>query len=203
MPAFNTSISSILQLISFISPVLLGFFMFMISIFNQNVKGFIYIAGVLGALSINNILNNTIGGNEQMEDQSAICNYLSGGVGTNRNPAPNSVVLAFTTVYLLVPMIMNKQTNVSMIAILFLLLGIDGWTQIKNRCSDGAGVFMGVLVGTILGIVWFFLLDSTGNSNLLYFDEVRSTREQCSRPSQERFKCSVYKNGQLISSDIS
>ena len=92
MPAFNTSISSILQLISFISPVLLGFFMFMISIFNQNVKGFIYIAGVLGALSINNILNNTIGGNEQMEDQSAICNYLSGGVGTNRNPAPNSVV---------------------------------------------------------------------------------------------------------------
>ena len=78
MPAFNTSISSILQLVSFISPVLLGFFMFMISIFNQNVKGFIYIAGVLGALSINNILNNTIGGKDIVDGQSPICNYLSG-----------------------------------------------------------------------------------------------------------------------------
>ena len=202
MAGFNTSLSTILQLVSFISPILLGFFMFMISIFNQNIKGFIYIAGALVALSINNILNNTIA-EKSSEQQSVVCNYLSGGVGTNRNPAPNSMILSFTAAYLIIPMIMNKQTNPSIISILLLLIGIDGWTQIKNKCSNAGGVVMGILVGLILGIVWFTLLSSTGNKKLLYFDEVNSTRSQCEKPTDQQFKCSVYKNGQLISNNIS
>jgi uncharacterized membrane protein YraQ (UPF0718 family) len=100
-------------------------------------------------------------------------------------------------------MITSNQTNPSIIAMLFLLLGIDGWTQITNKCSDAGGVFMGILVGTILGIVWFTLLKSTDNKNLLYFEEVSSTRTQCEKPSEQQFKCSVYKNGQLLSNNIS
>lgn len=202
MAGFNTSLSTLLQLVSFISPILLGFFMFMISIFNENVKGFVYIAGALMALWINTILNNTIA-EPGPESASAICNYLSGGVGTNRNPAPNSMLLAFTSSYLLIPMIMNGQYNPSIVAILMLLMGVDGWTQIKNKCSDGGGVFMGLLVGSILGIVWFTILSSTGQKDLLYFQEVASTRSQCEKPSDQQFKCSVYKNGQLISNNIS
>lgn len=198
----SPNLSTILQLISFISPILLGFFLFMTSVFNQNIKGFIYIAGVLVALSINNILIKTIGGNP-IQGQSIICNYLGGTNTQNRNPAPSTMMIAFTSAYLLIPMITSKQTNPSIIAILFLLLGIDGWTQITNKCSDSGGVFMGALVGTILGGVWFVLLDSTGNKNLLYFDEVASTKTQCDKPSDQKFKCSVYKNGTLISNNIS
>ncbi len=202
MAGFNTSLSTLLQLLSFISPILLGFFMFMISIFNENVKGFVYIAGALMALWINDILNNTIA-EPGSKDASVICNYLSGGVGTNRNPSPNSMMLAFTSTYLLIPMIMNGQNNPSIIAMLFLLMGVDGWTQIKNKCSGSGGVFMGILVGSILGIVWFAILSSTGQKDLLYFQEVSSTRTQCEKPSDQQFKCSVYKNGQLISNSIS
>ena len=39
--------TNILQFASFISPFILGFFLVMSSIFNQDLKGFVYLAGVL------------------------------------------------------------------------------------------------------------------------------------------------------------
>ena len=43
---------------------------------------------------------------------------------------------------------------------------------------------------------------STGNDNLLYFGKYTSNNVQCSKPSKQTFKCSVYKNGRLISRNI-
>ena len=39
-----------------------------------------------------------------------------------------------------------------------------------------------------------------GSSKYLFFNEVSSNKEMCSQPNKQTFKCSVYKNGELIGS---
>ena len=46
------------------------------------------------------------------------------------------------------------------------------------------------------------LLHEAGYDSLLYFDELLSNKVACSRPSKQSFKCSVYKGGELISSNV-
>jgi hypothetical protein len=46
------------------------------------------------------------------------------------------------------------------------------------------------------------LFHVSGYDSLLYFDELESNNVTCSRPSKQTFKCSVYKNGELISSNV-
>ena len=58
--AIQFKLSNILQLFSAMSPLLLGFFLVMSSLFNQNLKGIVYLAGVLIASVINIFLMNQI-----------------------------------------------------------------------------------------------------------------------------------------------
>lgn len=55
------SLSNIFQFISFIAPSLIAFFLFMASVFNQDLKGFVYLAGALFAACINRIAQSIIG----------------------------------------------------------------------------------------------------------------------------------------------
>jgi len=41
-----------------------------------------------------------------------------------------------------------------------------------------------------------------GADEVLYFDEMESNAVKCEKPSSQTFKCSVYKNGVLVSSNI-
>ena len=56
--AIKLTLYNILQLFSLISPLLLVFFLVMSSLFNQNLKGIVYLAGVLLASCINIFLMN-------------------------------------------------------------------------------------------------------------------------------------------------
>ena len=49
--------------------------------------------------------------------------------------------------------------------------------------------------------MYFFILVVLGKE-FLYFNELGSNNVVCKRPSEQTFKCSVYKNGELISSNI-
>ena len=67
--AIALTLSNILQFFSFIAPTLLVFFLFLSSLFNQNLKGLVYIAGVLLASFINISFMHIIG-SERSEDES-------------------------------------------------------------------------------------------------------------------------------------
>ena len=103
------SISNLFGFFSTIAPILLGFFMLMISIFNQNVKGLIYIAGVLLALIINLLFMNLIA-SPTSADAAPTCKLIDVPFGLSQynNPAPNSMFIAFTFAYLFLPMKMTK-----------------------------------------------------------------------------------------------
>lgn len=191
--------SNILQLFSLFAPLFLGFFLIMISIFNQNIKGIVYLAGVLLAASINYLISAVIG-SRPSELESGLCNIIDFPlIPTRYNvPAFNSMFIAFTLMYLLLPMISNNQINFYVIGMILTLFSVDAYVKLTNYCTVTKGVVFGGLVGLVLGAAWFFTLKLNNYESLLFFNDLTSNNVVCKRPNNQTFKCSVYKNGQLL-----
>lgn len=208
------SIKNIFVLLSFLTPLILVFLFIFITIINQNIKGFVYLAGSLIASFINILLQHLVKTEKKFESikkvdgeelltskEEGLCSIFDifGSVSEYNEPASSSVFVAFTFAYLLLPMVSNNQLNYGLIIILLSIFVIDGGTKINYGCNETRSVVLGGLTGFILGTIWYTLLHMSGNDNLLYFDELNSNNILCSKPSKQKFKCSVYKNGQLIS----
>jgi hypothetical protein len=201
--ALSLTLSNVLQFFSFISPTLLVFFMFMSSLFNQNLKGIVYISGLLICSILNIIFMNLVGSNRD-ENEAFSCSLFDIPLVSQFNsPYPSCMIIAFTIAYLALPMKYNKQMNYIVLAFLMSLLVVDILTKVQNKCTTYPGSVMGALVGFIFGTLWYIIFHGLGFDSLLFFDELRSDNVICSRPTKQTFKCSVYKNGELISSNIS
>lgn len=95
---------------------------------------------------------------------------------------------------------MNEKNNMNYPLLIFiLLLGvIDTTTRYSLKCTKLQGSILGILIGLMLGTIWYNMFKLSGNSSLLYYDEYTSNKIACSKPNKQTFKCSVYKNGELI-----
>lgn len=173
--------------------------MIMISVFNQDIKGLIYLGGILIAIFITVAVKNLI---KSPADNPAFTCELFDFPGNTSNynvPSLNSVLIAFTFAYLQKPMDDYNQYNYSIIASIFMLFMIDAVTKVQSNCTKPLGIVSGAIIGYTLGVIYYTLIYSTGYKNLLYLNELTSNNVTCSRPSNQQFKCAVYKNGTLIS----
>jgi uncharacterized BrkB/YihY/UPF0761 family membrane protein len=174
----------------------------MSSLFNQNLKGLVYLAGVLIASVINIFLMNQIK-SPILPGASLTCDFVELPYKINYNsPAPTCLFIAFTIAYLVLPMHYNGQMNYVVLSALLGLLALDAINKVRNQCTTNAGTILGSLVGLVLGAVWYTLFHLSGYDSLLYFNELASDKVMCSKPSKQTFKCNVYKGGNLISSNI-
>lgn len=196
--AMQLNLTNIIKLISLISPFLIVFFLVTISVFNQDIKGIIYVAGVLVSLFVNIILMNMVK-SPVSEDRSTTCELfnLPFGISSYDVPYSNSVILAFTLAYLMLPMIEQSNVNYVLFGFFMFVFLVDGYTKVIDLCTKPLGVFLGGLVGLLLGTSWYYLMKS-GGSSLVFFEELKGNDVKCSRPSKQRFVCNVYKNGELV-----
>ena len=207
-PGITLSPSNLFNFFSFMTPFLLVFFLVMISIFNMDIKGFIYLGGILMASIINVFFMNIIK-NPADPNRNPLCGVLnipfsSTNVAGERydSPSMNSLILCFTFAYLLLPMIFNKQINYMVIVTLISLFIIDTFSQLSNKCTNPSGTLLGSLVGFVLGAIYYTLIYHSGNKGLLYFEEFQSNNVICKRPRKQQFKCRVFKNGELVDSTV-
>ena len=68
-------LSNLLDLFSSLSPLLVSFLLVMISLFNQNVKGLIYLSGVLITSLLNLIVGFTLN-KIKYSDAAPICDFI-------------------------------------------------------------------------------------------------------------------------------
>jgi hypothetical protein len=199
------SLSNLFNFFSFLTPFLIVFFLVMISIFNMDIKGFIYLGGILMVSIINKLLMNIIKSPE-IENKNPLCGVLSLPFSSTsdryNSPSQNSVIICFTFAYLLLPMIFNNQVNYAVIISFISIFIIDSFSQLSNSCTNGAGVILGGLVGIIFGSIFYTLIFHSGYKNLLFFQEFQSNNVICKRPKKQQFKCKVYKNGELVDSTV-
>jgi hypothetical protein len=197
--AFTASVKNGFVLLSAISPLLLGFFLIMGSIFNNNIKGVLYLGGVLIASLINTLMLNPLFAGVSRAGRS--CNLVEWSwASDNRedSPAYSSMFIAFTLAYLTTPMVLTNQINGTVIATISILFFVDAYTRFARQCVGKLSVLLGLLFGTAMGIGWCMLFYVTGHADLLYFNDLISNNVICSRPKKQTFKCSIYKNGELV-----
>ena len=196
--AMQLTLTNLFQFFSTLSPLLLGFFIICATILNQNIKGFIWLAGVLIAFILNSLLMNIIR-SPISPNRSPLCSIIEMPFGLQQfnSPAFNSMFITFTLAYMLLPMIYSGYMNYGVIVGLFAILAMDAVSKLSNNCTTPLGVLLGALFGFLLGGVWYGLIKASGNPQLLYFEET-SDNQVCSRPSKQTFKCAVYKGGKLI-----
>ena len=57
---------------------------------------------------------------------------------------------------------------------------------------------MSIISAIVIGMGWVILISNIMPS-MLYSTDYISDKQVCSMPSEQKFKCKVYKNGELIS----
>ncbi|MBI96545.1 hypothetical protein CL656_05315 [bacterium] len=222
MAGIEFNFSNLFMFFSSIIPFLLVFFMVMISIFDYNIKGFIYIFGLFIAYGLTIPLQNTLNtklveyNNNDNENNiktvnqfinklgskvNPLCylfNFSNKGLGYLAVPSYNSVIIAFTFAYLVGPMMINNTINYLLIIFLFIILVIDSSARVTNNCTNAIGVVFGIILGLLIGGFYVMLLNSAGYNDLLYNDDFVSNKVACTKPSKQQFKCAVYRNGELL-----
>lgn len=203
MAGIQLSLTNIGKLISIIGPFFLTFFLVMLSIFNQNFKGLFYIVGILLLFGLNVILMNFYKEKVDIKNLPFHCNLFEiGNLSQYSYPEISSMIISFTLIYLLLPMIFNNQMNFVILFTLISMLVIDAYSKKSLNCSNYSKVIAGTGFGLIFGALWYFVILFGFSKEYLYFNEIGSNNVVCKRPSKQTFKCSVYKNGKLISSNI-
>ena len=192
------SLTNIFLFFSSISTFLVIFLIVSLSIFNQTLKGFIYLFGVLIVCGIILILQNVF--KEESKGGSVTCNLFNVPfIGNYINPSLSSAILSFTTMYLFLPMQRIGNYNYPLILFLSSIIIIDLVTKNSNKCSTSTASFLGILIGSFFALSYWSTWHMAGFDDLLYFSEIISDGTVCKRPTRTQFKCKVYKNGELVS----
>lgn len=190
-----------------LAPFVLASFFTLASIFNQDFKGFIYLVGLLFSSFITMLSSKLplINKLRRPEDSPEICNVLTIGQTDSLSDLPlGQSALAYTFVYLLFSILKHNMVlqNIPTLVFFPLLLTFDFIWNLNNSCYSLFQLLTSLLVGAIVGLLWATVIASSNTPSLMYFSSL-SNKEVCSKPSKSTFRCNVYKNGKLISKNIS
>jgi hypothetical protein len=175
-----------------LSPFILVSFFTLSSILNQDIKGIIYLAGLLIACFLSVIVGKAeVFDNESGVTSPTICNSFTLTNEGSFSKLPLSMtIFTYTFGYLLyiIGLYGLAKDNVTTI-ILFSLLIISEWTwNIFFTCSSHMRLIGAFLVGSIIGVSWSAIIASTKQVNLQYFNGI-SNKEVCSLNKNVKFRC--------------
>lgn len=201
MAGINASFTNLLELIGALYPIFIISFLFIATIFNWNIlKGVAYIGGIVFCF-ISWLLIGKLFNKHRPNYASLTCDLIS-VPGKYLIPNLPIIVTFFTLAYISIPMIENSLVNPVVISLMTILSSINIYYQYDNSCTDYTGIFLSIIIGLILGASWFVLFWISDRRDLLFYNELVSNNVVCNRPSKQTFKCTVYKNGEIISSNI-
>jgi hypothetical protein len=184
---------NVAKLISNLSPVLISFFFLMSSILDQNLKGFVYLLGVLLASFLNVFLVqhfNTpmLFNKEKSKPISCGVFELPWLVPQTSVPCSNTIFHTFTLSYFISMMNNSGKFNPSLIVFLSIIFIIDISSRYYKNCTTIPGIIFGAIGGTIYGILWFVIWWAAGIKEVLYYDELSSNNVKCVE-SKTKFVC--------------
>ena len=184
------NLKNTIQIFSMIPSLILCTFFVLLSIFNGDIKAFVFLVGALIALLINRATSRLFNKEPIIGANSLYCDAFSIPFITGNfiTPYSTSAFLGFTLLYLLMPMTFNNHFNVQIIVTLLTLIFLNGKAATEYYCTTVLGAFGGVIVGGIIGFAYFTILSTFGGGQYLYFGEVMSDRAAC-KSKKTTFKC--------------
>tara|TARA_B110000858_G_scaffold190172_1_gene237818 strand:- start:389 stop:1009 length:621 start_codon:yes stop_codon:yes gene_type:complete len=193
------NIVSIFYLFFRFAPFIIVSYFALQSIFNQDLKGVIYLVGLLIAATLTillgTVLPNTSDNTSGMPIQSpfakAKCNQLTLGSDGPISKLPLSqTVFGYTLAYLSYFISINnlQAQNIPTFILFPILILADMVWNTANGCSTNILLLCGLISGAIFGILWAMIIESTNAADLSYFSGI-SNKDVCSRPTKSLYKC--------------
>jgi hypothetical protein len=193
------SMFTLTEIIFVYSPIFIAFIITSLSFIFQNWKGVIYLAFLIGACLLRDLIYRNGFPDKKGSDLvgNKVCdNIIFSNYG---NVSFSSYVFAFTIVYLSMPMFINNAFNPWLFSGLLVYFALDIYSKFINGCiTKVPELFINVLAGGIASGIIVLLMNVGGSSKYLFFNETQSSKEQCSQPTKQTFKCDVYKDGKLV-----
>jgi len=193
----------LVNILSFYSPIIISCSILIFSIFSMSIgKGLFYIFWLLVVTFVRiGILWMIPGTNPRQQFANPIC--AIGEILPYENSTYSIFVLLFTFFYLTTPMYISNNINYILITFFIIYIIFDILVKLTNGCVKSVvNVFGDFVGGGGLGAMIAALIYSSPIRGFLFINEVSSGGQVCSMPSKQTFKCSVYKNGELVSSSM-
>jgi hypothetical protein len=193
----DLNIVTIIYLFFRLAPFIIVSYFSISAIFNQDIKGVIYLAGVILAAVITIFIGNSLDDayttvTETGEGgKQAVCNMITIGSSGSFSKVPLGVaIMSYTLIYLVYVIVKYNMTmyNLPTIILFPILIAGDAIWNIKNNCFRPFGVLVSIIVGGCVGALWAYIIDSIKQPKLQYFN-VGSDKTVCQRPSKQLFKC--------------
>jgi hypothetical protein len=196
------NIVSLLYLFFRLAPFIVVCYFSLSSIFNQDMKGLIYLVGLLLTCFVTFLLGQsvplayTFGVNpnvptERREITNGVCNMITIGKDGSFSNIPLGIAILSYTFFYLVYIIQKMNIASANIPTLFffpaLILGDLIW-NVRNECYAPFGLIISMVIGIIFGFLWAYIVDNF-NQPKLFFLNVGGNQSVCQRPSKQLFKC--------------
>lgn len=203
--SIEVNIKNIVYLLFRMMPIILPTFFILSSIFSQDIKGLIYLAGLLVStilvIMVSKSFFDLFPNWAKDTTENVKCSLISlNGISPTTIVPLSQAVYAYTFGFIIFIILAysNKKNNLwfqNIPTILFLggLVVADMIWNYTNECSSFAGILFSFVVAGTFGALWAWMIDKSGSVQLQYFNGL-SNRTYCSRPSQQTFKCVGTKN---------
>ena len=166
--------------------VLIGSFL-LLSVFDKNLKGLIYVVGIMLMISFSSIIIPPSPNNDLNRKRACRLFDIFGLI----KKLPFSIMIySFTFMYLLLPMYIFEQINYIILILIGLSIVLDTIFRLKYSCDNYTFILSAGILGTIMGLLWFGLVYSI-NLDMLYHTELISDKLACSMNSEQKFSCKI------------
>jgi hypothetical protein len=197
----NLNVVSIAYISFRLAPFILVCFFSLSSIFNQDLKGIMYLSGLLFtsflAVIIGNAGRSTFERTSESttdafyEDATRVCNLLT---LTKNGPISNiplgQIVFSYTAGYLgyvIFKYGLISQNIPTLIIFPLLIISEIAWS-LRNQCAKPFALLAAVVIGAGGGIGWAAMIDSFKFSYLQYFNGL-SNKDSCTVAAKQTMKC--------------
>ena len=194
------NLNSILYLFFRLAPFLIVCLFTLGSIINSEIKGFVYLVGLIFACAMSVLTVESLGEPAESNKALVCSSFTINGILNDKTPV-SLVIYAFTFFYLVFP-IGKYNLAIDNIAVLIffpILILAEAYWNISKNCFPVSNSIIAIIIGGGLGVAWSAIIDATKLRALQYYS-VGSNRERCSRPSNQRFVCTNYVNGLAVNS---
>jgi hypothetical protein len=199
--------NAIADILTFYSPLIITFMIIALSFIFQNLKGLGFIIWFIIFFFLRNLVyiisgskgsdksDKSDGSNDPEEDK--FCNVFI--YSSHGNDTFSMFFIPFSLLYLCLPMFINKNVNYWFFSVFLLYFFIDIFIRFSRGCVKKAStVVLNTIFGVFCGglsVISMYLLNL---QKYLFFNEMSTTKDVCTMPSKQTFKCRVYKNGELM-----
>jgi len=188
------NIINIMYMFFRLAPFIIVTYFTLQSVFNQDLKGAIYLIGLIVTSVVTVILGNILPDTKGLmasEYSKIKCTQLTLGNGLPISKLPLSqTVFGYTLSYLgyfiSVNNLMNQ--NVATFILFPVMIFADIFWSTSNLCSSPKYLLISLIIGALCGTMWAMIIDSTDMPNLAYMSGI-SNKEVCSKPSKSLYRC--------------